>query len=67
VEVQVRYRSAPEPALLTPLGLDGTRAGSAAVPRVAIRFEEPQFSLTPGQAAVFYAGEVLLGGGLIEA
>lgn len=67
VEVQVRYRSAPEPALLTPLGPDGTGSGSAGVPRVAIRFEEPQFSLTPGQAAVFYAGEVLLGGGLIEA
>jgi tRNA-specific 2-thiouridylase len=34
---------------------------------VRLAFEEPQFSITPGQAAVFYAGEVLLGGGLIQA
>jgi tRNA-specific 2-thiouridylase len=56
VEVQVRYRSAPEPALLRPLG-DG-----AAV----LEFTQPQFSIAPGQAAVFYSGEVLLGGGLIS-
>jgi tRNA-specific 2-thiouridylase len=56
--VQLRYRSSPELALLTPLD---QRAG-----RVALQFREPQFSITPGQAAVFYAGEVLLGGGLIE-
>jgi tRNA-specific 2-thiouridylase len=32
-----------------------------------LKFEEEQFSITPGQAAVFYAGEVLLGGGVIQA
>jgi len=56
VEVQVRYRSAPEPALLRPLG------DEAAV----LEFTQPQFSIAPGQAAVFYSGEVLLGGGLIS-
>ncbi len=67
VEVQVRYRSAPEPALLTPL--EPTEAdGAAGRPyRVQLRFAEEQFSITPGQAAVFYAGDVLLGGGLIQA
>jgi tRNA-specific 2-thiouridylase len=56
VEVQVRYRSSPERALLTPVGQGWE-----------LSFEAPQFSITPGQAAVFYEGEVLLGGGLIEA
>ncbi len=59
VEVQVRYRTAPEPAWLVPLGAaqEGTE--------VRLEFAAPQFSITPGQAAVFYAGDVVLGGGLI--
>jgi tRNA-specific 2-thiouridylase len=56
VEVQVRYRSEPELALLKPL------VGN----RCQLQFEQQQFSITPGQAAVFYEGERLLGGGLIE-
>ena len=56
VEVQVRYRSAPEQALLRPLD-----NGAA-----TLEFVGPQFSIAPGQAAVFYDGEVLLGGGLIS-
>jgi len=59
VEVQVRYRSAPERARLVPTG--------GLAQSVRLEFAEPQFSLTPGQAAVFYAGEVVLGGGLIQA
>ena len=66
VEVQVRYRSAPEPARLIPL--PGTDADIAALRphRVRLEFAEEQFSITPGQAAVFYAGEMLIGGGLIQ-
>ena len=56
VEVQVRYRSVPEQALLRPLGDEAA----------SLEFVEPQFSIAPGQAAVFYDGEVLLGGGLIS-
>jgi tRNA-specific 2-thiouridylase len=59
LSVQLRYRSSPESARLTPL--DHT------ADRVELHFHDPQFSITPGQAAVFYAGEALLGGGLIEA
>ena len=30
------------------------------------KFESDQFSITPGQAAVFYHEEIVLGGGIIE-
>lgn len=55
-EVQIRYRSQPMPASIIPLS-----AG-----RVKIVFDEPQFSITPGQAAVWYDGDLLLAGGIIE-
>ncbi len=34
--------------------------------RVEIRFEQPQRAVTPGQAAVFYDNDLVLGGGWIE-
>jgi len=34
--------------------------------RVRLLFEEPQRAITPGQAVVFYDGDVVLGGGIIE-
>jgi len=55
-EVQIRYRSAAVPATVFPLE-NG---------RVRIVFDEPQSSITPGQAAVWYTGTILLGGGVIE-
>ncbi|PZV25967.1 MAG: tRNA 2-thiouridine(34) synthase MnmA [Snowella sp.] len=55
-EVQVRYRSSPVVVSVVPLEND----------RVKLVFDEPQFGITPGQAAVFYNGEILLGGGIIE-
>ncbi|OLP17907.1 tRNA 2-thiouridine(34) synthase MnmA [Leptolyngbya sp. 'hensonii'] len=56
-EVQVRYRSAAVPATLIPL--DGGMG-------LRIVFDDPQFSVTPGQAAVCYNGDILLCGGIIE-
>lgn len=56
VEVQIRYAHRAAPATLRPLPTD----------RAAITFDKPQLAITLGQAAVFYDGEVLLGGGWIE-
>ena len=55
-QVQVRYRSRPVPVNVIPLENS----------RVKLVFDEPQFGITPGQAAVLYQGEMVLGGGIIE-
>lgn len=56
IEVKIRYRSPQVEAKLYPLG------GG----RVRLEFITPQKAVTPGQAAVFYQGDLLLGGGIIE-
>lgn len=55
--VKIRFRAAPEQAVIRPLG------GS----RISAVFDEPQRSVTPGQAAVFYDGDVVIGGARIIA
>ncbi len=67
LEVQVRYRSAPERARLIPLEPTEADYQAERPHRCRLEFAEEQFSITPGQAAVFYDGEVCLGGGLIQA
>jgi tRNA-uridine 2-sulfurtransferase len=54
--VKIRYRHAEAEATITPLPDR----------RAAVRFDVPQRAVTPGQAAVFYDGDVCLGGGWIE-
>jgi tRNA-specific 2-thiouridylase len=54
--VKIRYRHLEAAARVRPL--EGGRA--------EVVFEEPQRAVTPGQAAVFYDGDVCLGGGWIE-
>ncbi len=62
VSVQIRYRSVAVPATLLPVA----PSEATAVNRVKIVFDEPQFGVTPGQAAVWYEGDLVLGGGIIE-
>ncbi len=54
VTVKIRYKFAEAPATVTTVG-------SGAL----VRFHEPQRAITPGQAAVFYQGDTVLGGGAI--
>ena len=65
-EVQVRYRSAPVPAKLTPMKATAEDNRRERPHRGWLEFDDEQFSITPGQAAVFYDGERVLGGGLIQ-
>ena len=53
-DVRIRNKHAAAPATLVPSG-----------DPVRVRFDEPQRAVTPGQGAVFYSGEVVLGGGWI--
>jgi len=34
--------------------------------KIRVKFSQPQFAITPGQSAVFYDNDTLLGGGIIE-
>ena len=53
--VKIRYRSPFAPAKIKPL----------ADQRVRVTFEKPVPGVCPGQAAVFYDGDIVLGGGVI--
>ena len=66
VEVQVRYRSTPILAELSPLEATDDDHLRERPHRCRLEFQEEQFSVTPGQAAVFYDGDTVLGGGLIQ-
>jgi len=56
ITAQIRHRHRPAAARVRALD-DG---------RAEVIFDEPQQAITPGQAVVFYDGDVVLGGGWIE-
>jgi tRNA-specific 2-thiouridylase len=56
VKAKIRYLHKEAEATITPLNED----------KVYVKFREPQMAITPGQAIVFYDGDVVLGGGTIE-
>jgi tRNA-specific 2-thiouridylase len=56
VAVKVRYATPPTPAVVEPLDMDTLR----------IHFHIPQRALSPGQSAVLYRRDQVLGGGIIQ-
>jgi len=56
VTAKIRYSAKEAAALIRPLD-DG---------RVSVTFDEPQRAVTPGQSVVFYDGDTVVGGGIID-
>jgi tRNA-specific 2-thiouridylase len=56
VSVKIRHRHEPAVATIERIGQD----------EILVTFDEPQRAITPGQAAVFYDGDVVVGGGWIS-
>jgi len=56
VTAKIRYSAKEADAVVRPLGPD----------RVEVAFNEPQRAVTPGQSVVFYQGDVVVGGGVID-
>jgi tRNA-specific 2-thiouridylase len=54
-DVKIRYKAKAIPAVVTPLENN----------EAAVTFKEPVFGITAGQGAVFYDGDVVIGGGII--
>jgi tRNA-specific 2-thiouridylase len=56
VSVKIRHRHSPAPATIQRVGED----------EILVTFDQPQRAISPGQAAVFYDGEIVVGGGWIS-
>ena len=55
-EIKIRYQHVPQKGMIYPLTQD----------EVMVKFSRPERAITPGQSAVFYRGDLVLGGGVIE-
>jgi tRNA-specific 2-thiouridylase len=56
VKASIRYRNPETQAKILPLSQG----------KIRVTFKKPQFAITPGQSIVFYKGEQVVGGGIIE-
>ena len=56
VKARIRYLHKETEAVVSPLEEE----------KVHVKFREPQLAITPGQVVVFYDGDVVLGGGIID-
>lgn len=56
VLAKIRYRSVEQPAVLYPNGPKG----------IKVVLKDPARAVTPGQSAVFYEGDAVIGGGVIQ-
>jgi len=55
VKVKIRYNHKQALAQIAPIGQ-----------RIKVQFKNPQFAITPGQSAVFYDRDTVVGGGIID-
>jgi tRNA-uridine 2-sulfurtransferase len=55
-QVKIRYKAQPAWGEISPM-MNG---------QIQVRFDEPLRDITPGQAAVFYDGDYVIGGGIIH-
>ncbi len=56
LEAKIRYKHKETPSSVSPCKADC----------VTVDFQKPQRAITPGQSVVFYAGDVVVGGGIID-
>ena len=56
-QIKIRHQFRPAPGVVRP---------TADPDRVEVEFDEPQRAVTPGQGAVFFDGDLVIGGGWIE-
>ena len=56
VKAKIRYNHKEAEARVSPLDRERTH----------VKFKEPQMAITPGQAVVFYSGDLVMGSGTIE-
>jgi tRNA-specific 2-thiouridylase len=60
IKAKVRYRGEEKSCHIHPVNHSPIKEA------FQVRFEEPQFAITPGQSIVFYQGDQVLGGGVIN-